>query len=321
MQQFNALLDEKKINNALIIPHVSPDGDTIGSAIAMVYLLMAKDVKGYIVINDDVPSNLSFLMDKMPKDIIRDLDSIDFKYDTVITVDCAEPKLFADRKVLVHEDIKLINIDHHFTNENYGDLNIVDIEASSTGELIYYIYETLGIKPNAFAAEALYAAIVTDTGNFRYSNTRAYTFEACSKLITSGFDFNTLNVELFQNKSFEKLSTLNAIFKTLSRHFDGRFAMVHLTNELKSALGFAEFDTDGVVEYIRDITGVEVVAFLKENSEGLIKGSMRSKYDFDVSAVAQYFGGGGHIKAAGFTTNKSLESVKAEMLTLIEKKI
>jgi len=317
MNQMLEMILQYKPQTALILPHVSPDGDTIGSAIGLMHLLTAKGIKGYIVLNDDIPSDLSFISEKCPADAFIKADAVDFTYEMVITVDCAEPKLFQDRKILCKENIPLVNIDHHFTNQQYGDYNFVDIDASSTGEMIYSLFVAWEVPLNKLAAEALYTAIVTDTGSFRYSNTRPYTFEACAALRAQDFDFNTLNVSLFQNKSFEKLNLQNKIFETLERFCDDKIAIVTFSNDLKQSLNYATFDTDGVVEYIRDITGVEVVAFLKETENGDVKGSLRAKYDFNVSEIAQEFGGGGHIKAAGFTINASLENTKKMLIETI----
>jgi phosphoesterase RecJ-like protein len=319
MNQLLEMLHQHNPQKILILPHVSPDGDTIGSAIGLMHLLAAKGIKGYIVSNDDIPSNLSFLSEKCPADAFINAEAVDFTYDMVIAVDCAEPKLFQDREMLCKEGIPLISIDHHFTNQHYADYNLVDVEASSTGEMIYSLFVAWHLPLNALAAEALYTAIVTDTGSFRYSNTRPYTFEACAALHAQSFDFNTLNVSLFQNKSFEKLHLQNKIFETLERYCDGKVAIVTFSLALKNSLAYDTYDTDGVVEYIRDISGVEVVAFLKEVDHGGVKGSLRAKYNFDVSNIAQQFGGGGHIKAAGFTINEPLDKTKQMLIETITK--
>ena len=313
----NTLLSQLKGQRVLIFPHISPDGDTIGSAIGMRHLLLEKGVEGIIVLNDDVPLNLSFLTNKLPVGAMIKGGAVDFQYEYVFAVDCAEPKLFSDRDTLIGEGVKLINIDHHHTNKKYGLVSIVDVEASSTGELIYSLIEDLGIALDELSAEALYTAIVTDTGSFRYSNTRPYTFKACSKLIEYPFDFNALNVELFQNKPFEKVELLNRVFNTLKRFEEGKVAFAKLDQHLKAELNYEDYDTDGIVEYIRDIQGVEVVVFLKATDDGKVKGSLRAKNDFDVSRISQLFGGGGHIKAAGFTSTLHMDELEAQIIKAI----
>ena len=155
--------------------------------------------RGYIVLNDVIPSNLSFLIcDGVRVHRSSDVKSMDV--DVAIAVDCGETKLFEDRVPLFQKAKHTFNIDHHLTNSNYAEFNYVNHEASSTGEMVYMIYDELKVSLNADAARAIYAAIVTDTGSFRYSNTRSLTFKACEHLISYDFDFNQLNVELFQNK-------------------------------------------------------------------------------------------------------------------------
>lgn len=316
-----ALLSNERGNRVLIFPHISPDGDTLGSAIGLRHLLLENGIEGIIVLGDEIPLNLAFLVDKLPKGALITPDEVNFEYKTVFAVDCAEPKLFNNRQDLIKEGLTLVNIDHHHTNKHYGDLNIVDTLASSTGELVFSIYEMFDVEADVLAAEALYTAIVTDTGSFRYSNTRPYTFKVCSKLMEQPFDFNELNVSLFQNKPFEKVKLQNEIMSNLKRYYDNKVALVTLDDTLKSKLGFEDYDTDGVVEAVRDIEGIEVVVFLKTTNDGKVKGSMRAKSYFNVSEIAGQFGGGGHIKAAGFTSSQDIESLEKDIIEAIGKRM
>jgi phosphoesterase RecJ-like protein len=210
-----------------------------------------------------------------------------------------------------------INIDHHKTNSYYGELNIVDVDASSTGEIVYMLYEALECPLDSVSAEALYAAIVTDTGSFRYSNTRPVTFSICRKLQETGFDFNRLNVEIFQNKSYEKVLLLNKVFETLKLYTDGKCAVIKLSKELIENLSLHEYATDGIVEFVRDIKGVEVVVFIRHLGGIAHKVSMRSKYDFDVSEIALKFKGGGHKKAAGFKMDQPIDVIETLVVDAI----
>ncbi|MBF4691773.1 DHH family phosphoesterase [Fusibacter ferrireducens] len=316
----NHIIDSN-VNTILIFPHVLPDGDTLGSAIGVYRLIRDFNKTGYIVLDDDIPSNLSFLFEAN-RDIVISLEKAKkMAYELIIVVDTGEPKLIGDRTALISSNIPTINIDHHITNQDYAHLNIVEPEASSTGELVYKILDYLKVEIDVFTAQGLYAAIVTDTGSFRYSNTRPYTFEVCKSLVEKGFDFNRLNVEIFQNKSFEKLLLLNKIFDTLSLHFDGKCAIVKLSESLKNQLALEVYDTDGVVEYVRDIKGVEVVVFIKHMVDNEHKISMRSKNNFDVSRVAVALGGGGHKKAAGFKAFKSDYEIESAILKMIGESI
>lgn len=310
------ILADSNLETFLVFPHVMPDGDTIGSAIGIHRLIKGFGKEGYIVLNDDIPSNLLFLKDpliwKRSDEVTMDTPAIG------IAVDCGEVKLFEDRYPLFKSAKHTISIDHHLTNSMYAEINIVDSKASSTGELIYSMYKEFDVEIDSVTAEALYAAITTDTGGFRYSNTNPDTFAACSELVASGFDFNRLNVEIFQNKPFEKVKLLNEVFATLDLFLNGKAALVVLSESMMDRLNYATYDTDGIVEFVRDIEGVEVVVFIRYMGHGSHKVSMRSKNEFDVSKIALAFSGGGHRKAAGFKSDLSLEALIEALKKAVE---
>ncbi len=316
LELLKQVLLDPTIKNVLILPHMSPDGDTIGSTIGFEYLVGQFGKEGYIVLDDDIPSNLSFLK---RLDRIYSSESVkSVEFDLVVAVDCGEPKLYSDRQSLVKDDLPLVVIDHHMTNDCYGQINIVDDAYSSTGELIYFLYDYFAKDLITDVAEALFTAIVTDTGGFRYSNTRAYTFEVAAILRAYPFDFNRLNVAIFQNKPIEKLKLLNRIFETLTLYCDNTCAVVKLSQALKDELAYSEYDTDGVVEYVRDIKGIEIVIFIKVSDQGENKVSMRSKNDFDVSKIALQFKGGGHKKAAGFKSDLPQDILETEIINKVK---
>ena len=317
-QALKALLEDQSLETVLILPHNMPDGDTLGSCIGVYHLIKQYNKKGYIVLNDDIPSNLSFLFEGELKCVKSD-DVSDVAFDICIAVDAGETKLFEDREPLFRKGKHTVCIDHHKTNTHYAALNIVVVEASSTGEIVYMLTEELGCTINGQSAEGLYAAIVTDTGSFRYSNTRPLTFSICEKLVATGFDFNRLNVEIYQNKSYEKLLLLNRVFETLKLYCDGKCAVVKLSKQLIDLLALSEYDTDGIVEFVRDISGVEVVVFIRHLYDHAHKVSMRSKYNFDVSEIALAFKGGGHTKAAGFKSDDTIENIESKLVEAISK--
>lgn len=310
------ILQDDSVKNILILPHNMPDGDTLGSCIGMYHLVKNFGKKGYIVLNDGIPSNLLFLFENEARCLTTDqVEGVSF--DACIAIDSGETKLFEDRIELFQSGKYHINIDHHKTNSYYGEFNIIDVDASSTGEIIYMLYEAFECTLDSVSAEALYAAIVTDTGSFRYSNTRPVTFSICRKLQETGFDFNRLNVEIFQNKSYEKVLLLNKVFETLKLYTNGKCAVIKLSKELIENLSLHEYDTDGIVEFVRDIKGVEVVVFIRHLGGIAHKVSMRSKYDFDVSEIAMKFKGGGHKKAAGFKMDQPIDVIETLVVDAI----
>ena len=317
---FKKLLLDESVENVLILPHNMPDGDTLGSCIGIYWMVKYFNKRGYIVLNDGIPSNLSFLFnDEVRCHTSQEVEDIAF--DVCISVDSGETKLFEDRLPLYNSGGVKVNIDHHKTNSKFGDINIIDVDASSTGEIVCTLFDEMSCTLDAKIGEALYAAVVTDTGSFRYSNTRPYTFEISKRLQETGFDFNRLNVEIFQNKSYEKLLLLNRVFETLKLYADGKCAVVKLSEALIQQLNLSEFDTDGIVEFVRDIRGVEVVVFIRHLSGIGHKVSMRSKYEFDVSEIALEFKGGGHKKAAGFKMDAAIEEIESQVVAAIERSL
>ena len=319
IQALKDILSDDTLENVLILPHNMPDGDTLGSCIGLYFLVKHFNKRGYIVLNDGIPSNSSFLFDDEVRCLTsKEVEHLDF--DVSIAVDSGETKLFEDRLSLFKRGKTRVNIDHHKTNSFFADINIIEVEASSTGEIVAQLFEAYDCPLCKRSAEGLYAAIVTDTGSFKYSNTRPLTFEISKKLMEMGFDFNRLNVEIFQNKSYEKLLLLNRVFETLKLYVDGKCAVIKLSKELIEQLALTEYDTDGIVEFVRDIKGVEVVIFIRHLNGEAHKVSMRSKYDFDVSEVATAFKGGGHMKAAGFKIDEKIEEIEAKIVEAIESK-
>lgn len=319
IKAFRDILLDEAYKNVLILPHNMPDGDTLGSCIGLYYLVKYFNKRGYIVLNDGIPSNLSFLFDEEVRCLTTD-EVKQVPFDICIAVDSGEVKLFEDRYPLYMSGGKRVNIDHHKTNSYFGEINIIDVDASSTGEIVSMLFEAFDCPFDKRSAEGLYAAIVTDTGSFRYSNTRPVTFEISKRLVETGFDFNRLNVEIFQNKSFEKLLLLNRVFETLKLYADGKCAVITLSKKMMEDLALSEYDTDGIVEFIRDIQGVEVVVFIRHLKDDAHKVSMRSKHDFDVSEVATDFKGGGHKKAAGFKMDDSIDKIEKAIVRAIEHK-
>lgn len=320
-KSFENLLKDPGVQQIVVLPHTFPDGDTLGSAIGILELLKAYKKEGYIILNDDIPSNLMFLFEEI--DLPLKSEEIHFEHiDLAVAVDCGESKLLGDRISFFERAKHTVVIDHHKTNSNFGQMNIVAPTVSSTGEMIADLFHALDVSFSKVAAQALYAAIVTDTGSFRYSNTTPATFEVCQRLVRCGFDFNKLNVELFQNKPLEKLTLLHAVFGTLSLYHENKCAVVRLTEEMIEGLNLMAYDTDGIVEFVRDIAGVEVVVFIRYIGNKSFKISMRSKNDFDVSAVAMKFHGGGHTKAAGFKNDLlTIEEIERQVVLAIKEAI
>lgn len=303
------LASAKKI---AIVSHISPDGDNVGSVLAMSRALMANCVAEIDIIKTDlIPENLMFLpgINLYKETISKEI------YDIVIVLDCGDLDRLGDSKKIADQTKYLINIDHHKTNTLYGDLNILNPKASSTGEIVYTLLKELDYNIDIDCATCIYTAMSTDTGSFKYSNTSSYTHFIVSELMDIGIDISNINVELYQNRELSKTQLFIKSVSALEFFRNNKIAVAHVNsemlNETKSLMG----DSDGIVEFIRDIKNVEVACLIKiYENDNLIKCSFRSKNDVDVSEFCENHNGGGHQRAAGCTFN-TLE--KSEVIKCI----
>jgi len=295
------------VSNAsiVILPHINPDGDTLGSSLALYEYLKNNNERVWIVLDDPIPFNLGFLsVPIMTSDAFKELN---LNPDFVFCMDSSDLGRLGDNQAFLDNAGTVINIDHHVTNIMYGDVNVVDPHASSTGEMVYRLISDTDYQIDKNMATAMYVAISTDTGSFKYSNTSADTMQIAGELIRAGIDLNYINTELYQNKPFEKILILKMAMKNMKLEDDGKLALTWISEADMKDMGLDNLDTDGVAEFFRDIHGVEVVVLLKEKTTNVFKGSLRSKHDFDVASLALKYGGGGHTKAAGLTISGTVE--------------
>lgn len=303
-------------NEILLLPHVSPDGDTLGSTFALNQYLKDLGKTTYVVLNDEVPSNLDIII----SDSIYtedEFDALNLSPTLVFCMDASDPGRLDSRQKYIQGRMSVC-IDHHITNTEYCDVNFVTSDASSTGEVLYELLYTDDVRVPEGIASAIYVAILMDTGSFRYSNTSSRTMEIVARLFSSGIDYVDLNIEVYQNVPIDKFKFTNMVLSTLELSHDNKVGFVYITNDMLSRAGLTMQDTDGIIENIRDIDSIEVALFAREVSEHVFKASARSKRYYDVASYCLNFGGGGHVRAAGCTIEGSLEDVKSKMLAAIE---
>lgn len=303
--------------NIFIASHVQPDGDNIGSILALGLALKKIGKKIYILKSDSVPSDYLFLPNV---DVIRDYDD-ELEIDLLITLDSSDENRLGKNKVLLERAKFVINIDHHISNTNFGHINIVDSSAAATGELVYKIVKKMDISIDKDIGTCIYTAISSDTGSFMYDNTTSETHEIISELLSLGIDKSNININLYQNRSIERTMLFIKSLETLNLYFDNKVAVVKVTRNMLEDSGAKMEDTEGVVSFMREIAPVEIAILLKEFNENEIKVSMRSKRFVDVAAICDTFGGGGHIRAAGCTINFSMDYSEELILNEIKKVI
>jgi phosphoesterase RecJ-like protein len=304
----------KEEDNFAIASHTSPDGDSMGSMLGLYNTLKSIGKKVDLFIDDVLPDKYSFLPGfeniKTPEN--------PGQYSCFFVLDCGDEERLGKASNIIANSRKVINIDHHISNKLFGHLNIVDSNASSTGEMIYQILKINGFDISKDTAVCLYTSMLTDTGGFRYSNTTSITFSIAGDLINTGIDFTEINSIIFDRKSVSQVKLMSKVTNTLEMNVDGKVSVINVTRDMLKDCGAKDEDAEEMVNIAREIDGVEVAVFIKEKEEGKYKVSLRSKHFVDVRKVAETFGGGGHIRAAGCTIEGSFNDVKNKLIDEIK---
>lgn len=281
----------------VLCSHTRPDGDAIGSVVALKAALEGLGKKVVALNESGVPENLRFL--KGAEGVVPPGDEA-LDAEVFIALDTANRERLGARCLAVTERIPMcVNIDHHISNEMYGDLVLVDDTAAAVGEIVYRMIVELGLPMPEEARDALYVAVSTDTGSFQYSNTGAGTLEMAADLVRRGVPVGELNARIYHEYPFRRVELLRELLGTLERSEDGRIAWWILRQEVKDRLEMQAGDTEGLVDVMRAIRGVVLCVFFEEIA-GALRVSMRSKDErVNVCRVCARFGGGGHAMASG----------------------
>ncbi len=289
----------KRENTILLFPHINMDGDALGSCVAFCSALRILGKTAYILIEDEVPGFLDFLA----KDYCTfDMDKIE-NPDVCIMIDCGDFSRLPKRVEKFEEGKIKGCIDHHITSKPVFDFNYINPDAAATGELIFRLIKTMGVELKNDIAQGLLTAITTDTGNFQYSNTTAETHKIAGELMENGAKPSEISINLYQNIRLQKLILNNKILQRLKVFAGGRGIISSVTQDMIRKTGGRMEDTEGIVETLRNVRGVEIAVFVKELEDGSCKISMRAKRNANVAEIAEKINGGGHIKAAGGKLN------------------
>lgn len=283
----------KENETFLITCHKSPDGDAIGSSIALGLALKKINKKVTYVVETPIQEKFSYMHES--EFFIDSAEGLTF--DVGLFLDCSDASHLYDSTTLDLCSIN-INIDHHISNTCYGDINFLDTGASAAGEIIYDIIKNLEVSLDSEIALALYTSIVTDTGNFKYSNVTSKTHNIIADLYSYPNTYWDINKKIFDEHSFLQMKLLGKALNNLFLAEEGKIAIIYLTAKDYSE---AVKDDEGIINYARDIEGVDIAMMLKEVDHNTFKISFRSNSDYDVSKLASYYGGGGHQKASGCT--------------------
>ena len=295
----------------LVTTHENPDGDALGSLLAA-HLGLRSLGKDSVIFLDGVaplPGEYHFLP---LQELARELPA-DAAERTLFAVDCAnESRIGADPAVL-HQTTFTINVDHHHDNSRFGDVNLVDAVASSTGEVLRDIFRELDVPLSTQLAEALYVALVTDTGRFQYSNTTPKSLRLAAELVEAGADVQKVFQGVYESVQFAKLKLLARALERAQVYEGGGIVVSYLLRDDFAEVGAVEPYSEGIIDFLRAVEGADMAALIREPPRGgspARRISLRASHDeLDVSAIARALGGGGHRQAAGFSSDDSIEEI------------
>ncbi len=295
-------------DNFEILTHANPDGDTLGSGFALCLALqhLGKNAR---VITTNIPKDFVFLTEGV---LAQDFDA-----QTIVSVDVADEKLLGDNRDVYSGRIMLC-IDHHCINKVSAPLKCVDPEAAANCEILFDIFEKMGVPVEGKIATCLYTGIATDTGCFKYGNTTSRTMRIAADLLDSGVPAPAINKVMFDTKTKIKLRLEQAVYRGMEFYADDRCAIITITCDMLRALGASEEDAEGLANLPREIEGVRMGITIREKEDGTFKVSVRSDKEANAAAFCARFGGGGHTEAAGCRIRGTREEVLAALKAAVD---
>lgn len=311
----------KNSNHIIIASHKDPDGDAIGSLIAMGLALEALNKNITLYNESSIPSAYRFL--PSVERIVRQIKETN-TYDTAIILDCADFQRIGKISSVISKIPVIINIDHHITNTIFGNFNLIDTSACAATVIIYNLLKEMALPINSAIATSIYTGILTDTGSFRFANTNKSAFAICEKMVEAGVDPYNVALHIYGRYSFGQIKLLSMALESIEISDNGKMSMMILTKNMIDETGTRPEDIHGLINYAKSIENVKVAALIHElsNGKGVSKKpenyhvSLRSDGTVDVAMIAGSFGGGGHYRAAGFNIESTLSDIKTQILNI-----
>ncbi|RJX24357.1 MAG: bifunctional oligoribonuclease/PAP phosphatase NrnA [Dethiobacter sp.] len=313
MIDFNILALLDKYDNITILTHIRPDGDAIGSSLALGIALQQRGKKAKMLCSDKIPSKYSFLPGI---EEFQDLFPEEEEGSLAFILDCSDLDRLGWMKEKVLKFEKIINIDHHITNDKFGDVNWVDSSAASTGELVFQLLQENNLEINYEISLNLYVAISSDTGSFKYENTTPQTMRIAGALLEKGINPSIVSQKLFDEYPLSTILLLRDSLATLEFDPSGKIAWMNVQEEMLRKYDAKPAELDGFVNYLKNIEEVEVGVLFYHTDNEETKVGFRSK-NIDVASIAQTFGGGGHPRASGCTVSDKPQEVVKRVLEVI----
>jgi phosphoesterase RecJ-like protein len=310
------IAEEIRSNDCFLIgTHVNPEGDAMGSVLALGLVLKSLGKRAQILSQDPIPETLSFLPGA--EEILYQAPE-NVPFDVAFALDCGSKARLGEEFSKVKKIGKIINIDHHISNSYFGDINLVDPTASSASEIIFDLLRNIPVTMSPAVAENIYTGILTDTGSFRYSNTSPKTFSVARSCLLAGVDPWKVADRVYESQPLPRLHLLPRVLATLEVDGGGRIPYVVVTRKMMEDSGASVALTEDLINFPRSLKGSEVALLFREISPEKYRVSLRSRGGVDVARIAEEFQGGGHPQAAGCTVEGSLSEVKDKVLQRVK---
>lgn len=316
-ERFRELIESRP--EFLILSHVDPDGDAIGSCLGLAWALRGMGRVAEVVNESPLPESLRFLPGA---DTVRRPEALGRAFHTVFVLDCSDlDRVGAAAARLIAPDAAVANVDHHVANDGFGDPRLVNVEACATAELVTEILEVCGLPLDAEVAQCLYAGIASDTGGFRFQNTTPRALRLAARLVEHGAKPFLTAEALYGRKSGASLRILGRALASLESRSGGQVGILTISREMFQEAGASPEDADGIVQYAKTLAGTRVGVLIQEPAPGEVRLSLRSDGTVDVNEIAGRFGGGGHRNAAGARVTGSLAQVRGEVLDALDRAV
>ena len=313
----------KNSDHILVASHTNPDGDAIGSLIAMGLCFDGLNKKSTLYNESPIPAVYRFL----PAANRVENTVKNGKYDLAVILDCGDLQRIGKAVSAVRQIPIIVNIDHHVTNTRFGHLQLIDTSACATAEIIYRLIKRMNVSFDKAIATSIYTGILTDTGSFRFSNTNRAAFSICQEMVELGVDPYNIAQHVYGTYSLGRIKLLNLALDSIEISNNGKLSIMTLSQDMFDETNTQAEDGDGLINYAKRIEDVKVAALIQENRNGKEKSKKNNRFDVslrsdgtvDVASIAASFGGGGHSIAAGFSIETTLSDITSQILKLAEK--
>jgi phosphoesterase RecJ-like protein len=306
--QIKSLIDESQ--HIVCLAHKDADADSLGSALGFAASLRAMGKTVHPV----VPAPYPFLLSYLPG--FETLEADPEKYDVVFTFDCATVHRFGDKRALIESGVPVVNVDHHVSNDGYGSINLIEPEASASGQVVHRLLRRLDMPINAAVANNLYAALFTDTGGFRHENTTEEALRLGAELVHLGADPAWIALKSYKSRPVPMLKLEGLAVAALQTELNGTLVWSEVTQEMLAKSGASMVESEGIIDQLQSIDTMKIAVLFKEMEPNLTKISVRSRDEVDATTLCTPFGGGGHRRAAGAELPKPLHEAEQTVLQL-----